>query len=210
MQKTDNVVNFYEGDLPDGLDLGHEIAIDTEAMGLNNFRDRLCLVQIAPGDGTGHLVRFKPNQYKNAKNLKKLLTNSSVLKIMHFARFDMAILQKYLGVKVKNVYCTKIASKIARTYTECHGLKALAREMLGINISKQEQSSYWGTESLTNDQKEYAINDVLYLHEIKRKLDHQLEREGRKKLAYDCFRFLNTRVDLDLSGWLESDIFSHE
>ena len=205
-----NNINFFDGDLPDGLDLGHEVAIDTEAMGLNNNRDRLCLVQIASGDGTGYIVRFQPHQYNKAKNLKKLLANSKILKIMHFARFDMAILQKYLGVKVRNVYCTKIASKIARTYTDAHGLKALVKEMLGINLNKQEQSSYWGVEKLSNEQLEYAIHDVLFLHELKRKLDEQLEREGRKKLVYECFKFLNTRVDLDLAGWLECDIFSHE
>ena len=209
MLKKDNI-NFFDGDLPDNLDLGHEVAIDTEAMGLNNNRDRLCLVQLTGGDGIVYIVRFQPHQYSKAKNLKKLLANPKVLKIMHFARFDMAILQKYLGVKVKNVYCTKIASKIARTYTDAHGLKALVKEMLGINLNKQEQSSYWGAEKLSGEQLEYAVHDVLFLHELKRKLDEQLEREGRKKLAYDCFKFLNTRVDLDLAGWLDSDIFSHE
>lgn len=209
MQKKD-IVNLYEGDLPDGLDLGNEVAVDTEAMGLNNFRDRLCLVQLTGGDGVGHMVRFEPHQYNKAKNLKKLLANPKILKIMHFARFDMAILQKYLGVKVKNVYCTKIASKIARTYTDAHGLKALSKELLGVNMNKQEQSSYWGAKCLSQEQLEYAIHDVLFLHELKRKLDEQLEREGRKKLAYDCFKFLNTRVDLDLAGWINSDIFSHE
>ena len=129
---------------------------------------------------------------------------------MHFARFDMAILQKYLGVRVKNVYCTKIASKIARTYTDAHGLKALTKELLGINMNKQEQTSYWGSEKLSDEQLEYAVHDVLYLHELKKKLDNQLERENRTKLAYDCFKFLNTRVDLDLAGWLNCDIFSHE
>lgn len=202
--------HFYEGDLPDNLNLGSEVAVDTEAMGLNNNRDRLCLVQVVGKDGMGHLIRFQPNQYKNAKNLKKLLTDSNILKIMHFARFDMAILQKYLGVRVKNVYCTKIASKIARTYTDAHGLKALAKELLGINLNKQEQTSYWGAEKISKEQMEYAVGDVLFLHEIKDKLEKQLEREGRTKLAHDCFKFLNTRVDLDLAGWLENDIFSHE
>ena len=201
---------FYEGDIPDNLVFDGEVAIDTEAMGLNNNRDRLCLVQLAGRDGVGHIVRFQPNQYKNAKNLKKLLTNTKILKIMHFARFDMAILQKYLGVKVKNVYCTKIASKIARTYTDAHGLKALVRELLNINLNKQEQSSYWGAETITPEQMEYAVHDVLFLHTIKDKLEKQLEREGRTKLAHECFKFLNTRVDLDLAGWLENDIFSHE
>ena len=205
-----NEIKFYEGDLPDGLDLGKEIAVDTEAMGLNNNRDRLCLVQISSGDGIGHIVRFQPHQYKQAKNLKRILADKSILKIMHFARFDMAILQKYLSIKVRNVYCTKIASKIARTYTDAHGLKALSKEFLGINMNKQEQSSYWGAENLTQEQLEYAVHDVLFLHTLRKKLDMQLEREGRKKIAYDCFKFLNTRVDLDLLGWLESDIFSHD
>lgn len=199
---------FYENDLPDGLDLGNEIAIDTEAMGLNNFRDRLCLVQISSGDGTSHLIRFQPNKY-NAPNLKKLLKNNKILKIMHFARFDMAILQKYLGVKLKNVYCTKIASKIARTYTDTHGLKVLVKEILNINLNKQEQTSYWGAKTISCEQLEYAAHDVLYLHKIKNALDEQLEREGRKQLAYDAFKCLNSRVDLDLAGWLEVDIFSH-
>lgn len=202
--------NFYEGDLPDNLDLGSEIAVDTEAMGLNNNRDRLCLVQIAGIDGTGHIVRFQPHQYKDAKNLKKLLTNPKILKIMHFARFDMAILQKYLGIKVKNVYCTKIASKIARTYSDAHGLKALTKELLGVNLNKQEQTSYWGAQNISEEQMEYAVGDVLFLHKLKDKLEQQLEREGRTKLAHDCFKFLNTRVDLDLAGWLEYDIFSHD
>lgn len=206
---TKEKINLYEGDLPDDLVLGNEVAIDTEAMGLNNFRDRLCLVQLTDGNGIGHMVRFQPHQYNKAKNLKKLLANPKVLKIMHFARFDMAILQKYLNVRVKNVYCTKIASKIARTYTDAHGLKALVKEVLGINLNKQEQTSYWGAEKLTQEQLEYAIHDVLFLHELKAKLDEQLEREGRKKLAYNCFKFLNTRVDLDLSGWLDCDIFCH-
>lgn len=212
MAKTEEKAKFYfyEGDLPDNLDLGDEVAIDTEAMGLNNQRDRLCLVQLAGRDGVGHMVRFQPNQYKQAKNLKKLLTNPKILKIMHFARFDMAILQKYLGVKVKNVYCTKIASKIARTYTDAHGLKALVKELFNINLNKQEQSSYWGAETFSQEQLEYAVHDVLFLHAIKDKLEKQLRREGREKLAHDCFKFLNTRVDLDLAGWLECDIFSHE
>lgn len=201
---------FYENDLPDDLDLGNIVAIDTEAMGLNNFRDRLCLIQLSSGDGTGCVVKFERGKYNKAKNLRKLLTDPKILKIMHFARFDMAILQKYLGVRVKNVYCTKIASKIARTYTDAHGLKALTRELLGINMNKQEQTSYWGAETMTPEQLDYAIHDVLFLHKLKEKLDNQLEREGRKKLAYDCFKFLNTRVDLDLAGWLDVDIFSHE
>ena len=199
---------FYENDLPEGLDLGNEVAIDTEAMGLNNFRDRLCLIQISSGDGTSYIVRFQPKKY-NAPNLKKVLRDNKILKIMHFARFDMAILQKNLGVKLKNVYCTKIASKIARTYTDAHGLKALVKEVIGINLNKQEQTSYWGAEKISCEQLEYAAHDVLYLHQLKKALDEQLEREGRKQLAYDTFKCLNARVDLDLAGWLEVDIFSH-
>jgi ribonuclease D len=201
---------LYESDLPDDLKFGNEVAIDTEAMGLNNNRDRLCLVQLSSGDGIGHVVRFQPKNYNKAKNLKKLLADQKVMKIMHFARFDMAILQKYLNIRVKNVYCTKIASKIARTYSDAHGLKALAKEILGISLNKTEQSSYWGTETFSHEQLEYAIGDVLYLHKIKNKLEEQLKREGRDRLARECFKFLNTRVDLDLNGWNEKDIFSHE
>jgi ribonuclease D len=201
---------LYEGDLPAELVLGKEVAIDTEAMGLNNLRDRLCLVQLTGGDGVSHVVNFQPNGYRQAKNLKRLLADPKVGKIMHFARFDMAILQKYLNVRVKNVYCTKIASKLARTYADSHGLKALVKEFFNINLDKREQLSYWGAEKFTDDQLDYAVNDVLYLHKIKEKLEEQLEREGRAKLAHDCMKFLNTRVDLDLAGWREGDIFSHE
>ena len=203
-------IEFCEGDLPDKTNLGHEVAIDTEALGLNNNRDRLCLIQLTDGNGIIYVIRFQPNQYKNSPNIKKILKDPKILKIMHFARFDMAILQKYLNVKVKNVYCTKIASKIARTYTDAHGLKAIVKELFDINLDKKEQSSYWGAETLSKEQIEYSIHDVLYLHKIKEKLDIQLERENRKQLAYDCFKFLNTRVDLDLLGWLNCDIFSHE
>ena len=213
--KEDYIIKFCESDLPDGVKLGNQIAIDTEAMGLNNNRDRLCLVQLTDGElidnrKVCYIIRFLPNTYDQAKNLKKILIDQNIQKIMHFARFDMAILQKYLNVKVQNVYCTKIASKIARTYTDAHGLKVLIKEIFNINIDKKEQSSYWGAKDLSKEQLEYAVHDVLFLHKIKDKLDEQLEREGRKKLAYDCFKFLNTRVDLDLSGWLDCDIFSHE
>jgi len=199
---------IYKNDLPNGLDLGKEIAIDTEALGLNNHRDRLCLIQISAGNGDAHMVQFKKGDYE-APNLRKLLENERVLKIMHFARFDMAILQQYLGIKIKNVYCTKIASKIARTYTNSHGLKALIKEFLGFDVSKKEQSSYWGAKEISKSQLKYAASDVLYLHQIKEGLEEILEREGRKKVFHECLKFLNTRVDLDLMGWIEQDIFAH-
>lgn len=198
---------FYKNDLPNDLDLGNEIAIDTEALGLNNFRDRLCMIQICKGDNTAYIVQFDKDNY-NSPNLIKLLQNENILKIMHYARFDMAILQKTFGFQIKNVYCTKIASKIARTYTDAHGLKALVKELIDIEISKREGTSYWGG-NINEEQLKYAANDVLFLHRIKTKLNDMLEKEGRRELAYDCFKFLNTRVDLDLNGWLELDIFSH-
>ena len=200
---------YYENDLPDDLDLGKEIAIDTEALGLNNFRDRLCLIQFSSGDGVAHLVHFKSNSDYNSPNIKKILTNNNILKIFHFARFDLAILQKTFNIEINNIYCTKIASKIARTYTDSHGLKVLIKEFFNIDISKREQSSYWGGD-MTDEQLKYASNDVLFLHKIKDKLNMILENENRKHLAEECFNFLPTRVKLDLSGWLEMDIFSHQ
>lgn len=199
---------YYEDDLPNDLDLGTEIAIDTETLGLNNFRDRLCLIQFSSGDGVAHLVHFKSNSDYNSPNIRKILTNDNILKIFHFARFDLAILQKTFNIEINNVYCTKIASKIARTYTDAHGLKVLIKEFFNIDISKREQSSYWGGD-ITDEQLKYASNDVLFLHKIKDRLNIILENENRKKLAEDCFKFLPTRVKLDLSGWLEMDIFSH-
>lgn len=199
---------YYEDDLPNDLDLGTEIAIDTETLGLNNFRDRLCLIQFSSGDGVAHLVHFKSNSDYNSPNIRKILTNDNILKIFHFARFDLAILQKTFNIEINNVYCTKIASKIARTYTDTHGLKVLIKEFFNIDISKREQSSYWGGD-ITDEQLKYASNDVLFLHKIKDRLNIILENENRKKLAEDCFKFLPTRVKLDLSGWLEMDIFSH-
>lgn len=199
---------LYENDLPDGLGLGNEVAIDTETLGLNNFRDRLCMVQLSSGDGKAHMVHFSSNDYTHSQNLVNLLKNENVLKIMHYARFDMAILQKTFGFPIKNVYCTKIASKIARTYTDTHGLKVLIKEFFGIDISKREQSSYWGG-NLSEEQVKYAANDVLFLHEIKKHLDNILKREKREELAKKCFEFLNTRVNLDLQGWLDVDIFEH-
>jgi ribonuclease D len=177
-------------------------------MGLNNRRDRLCVVQISNGDGNAHLVQFERGNY-DAPNLKKLLANPETVKIMHFARFDAAILQAYLGVMPQPVYCTKIASKIARTYTDRHGYKELCRELLSVDISKQQQSSDWGAPDLSEDQKKYAASDVLHLHAIRDKLDAMLVREGRKQLAQASFNFLPARVMLDLHGWQDQDIFSH-
>lgn len=200
---------YYENDLPDNLDLGKEVAIDTEALGLNNFRDRLCLIQFCSGDGIAHLVHFKSNNNYNSSNIKKLLTNDSVLKIFHFARFDLSILQKTFNIEIKNIYCTKIASKIARTYTDAHGLKTLIKEFFNTDISKREQSSYWGGD-MSDEQLKYASNDVLFLHKIKERLDIMLKNENRKELADQCFSFLPTRVKLDLAGWIDMDIFSHQ
>lgn len=197
----------YKNDLPDGLLLKGDIAIDTEAMGLNNHRDRLCVVQICSGDDTIHLVRFDPNNYA-APNLKKLLSDSNRVKILHYARFDVAIIYKYLELMMTNIYCTKIASKIARTYAEGHGLKDLCRELLGVQLSKQQQSSYWGSSALSKEQQEYAAMDVLYLHRLREKLNHMLERENRLALVQQCFDFIPHRAILDIEGWGEIDIFA--
>ncbi|MEE3625956.1 ribonuclease D [Nitrospirillum sp. BR 11752] len=201
-------IDLYDGDLPDGLDLGPVVAIDTETMGLNPHRDRLCLIQLSSGDGRSHLVQLRQGQY-DAPNLKRLLTNPDQLKLFHFARFDIAVLNQYLGVLTAPVYCTKIASKLVRTYTDRHGLKDLCRDLLGVELSKQQQSSDWGAEELTAEQLKYAASDVLYLHEIKAKFDAVLAREGRTELAEACFRFLPHRALLDLAGWDEPDIFAH-
>ncbi len=201
--------HFYKGDIPENIKFTHSIAIDTEAMGLNNTRDRLCLIQLSSGDNSSHLIQLGGKLGYMAPNLKKILKDSSVLKIFHFARFDLAIIKKYLGVLPKNIYCTKIASKIARTYTDRHGLRELCRELLNIEISKQQQSSYWGGEILSKNQIKYAANDVLYLHRIKEELDLILERENRYHLILPIFKFLSTRVKLDLLGWNDIDIFSH-
>ena len=202
------IVKLYKGDLPSDVDLGSVVAIDTETLGLNPMRDKLCLVQMCSGDETAHLVQVDRSSY-DAPNLKAMLANPDVLKLFHYARFDMAVLKHYLGVDVAPVYCTKIASKLTRTYTDRHGLKDLVREMLGLEMSKQQQSSDWGTPVLSNEQKNYAASDVLYLHELKARLDQMLRREGRLELAQNCFEFLPTRIDLDLAGWGETDIFSH-
>ncbi len=202
------MTNFlYQNDLPDNLNLGDSIAIDTETTGLNLKRDRLCVIQISSGDGDAHLVRFDKDNY-NAPNLKKLLSDPKILKIFHFARFDLAVLKSHLGVEIQNIYCTKIASKLIRTYTEAHGLKAICKELIGVELSKDQQSSDWGSENISEDQIKYAASDVLYLHRLKEKLDEMLKREGRLEIANQCFKFLQTRSTLDLSGF-EGDIFSH-
>jgi ribonuclease D len=200
---------LHINDLPPGLTFGDSVAIDSEAMGLQPHRDRLCVVQMSRGDGDCHMVHFPPPGDYSAPNLKAILGDPNMLKMFHFARFDVAILEHYLGVTCKPIYCTKIASKLARTYTDRHGLKDLCRELLGIDMSKQQQSSDWGAAELTPEQQAYAASDVLYLHEIKTILDAMLGREGRTELAQACFDFLPHRAWLDLIGWDEVDIFHH-
>ena len=202
-------IRLHQGDLPNAALLAPIVAIDTETLGLNPHRDRLCLVQLSWGNGDADLVQIMKGQTQ-APNLQKLLGDKSVLKLFHFARFDMAILAKTFGVMPAPVYCTKIASKLSRTYTDRHGLKDLVRELLGVEISKQQQSSDWGAGLLSDAQQNYAASDVLYLHKLKERLDVMLAREGRTALAGSCFSFLSTRVDLDLAGWPDTDIFSHE
>jgi ribonuclease D len=203
------LANFlYDGDLPDGLDLGPVVAIDSETMGLRLGRDPLCVVQLSGGDGNAHVVQLRRPHY-DAPNLKRLLTDPDTLKLFHFGRFDIAMFALHLGVTTAPVYCTKIASKIARTYTDRHGLKDLVRELLGIEISKAQQSSDWGQAQLSPDQVAYAASDVLYLHQIKAKLDAMLVREGRASLAQACFDFLPARAQLDLAGWEDIDVFAH-
>ncbi len=199
---------YHENDLPDGVLTSGSVAIDTETLGLIPQRDRLCLVQLSAGDGHAHLVRFRPGQY-HAPNLGRLLTDPAQLKIFHFGRFDIAVLQQYLGVVTAPVYCTKIASRLVRTYTDRHGLKDLTKELLDKDLSKQQQSSDWGADVISDAQKDYAASDVLYLHGLKEKLDVRLAREGRTAVAQACFDFLPTRAALDLIGWPETDIFAH-
>ena len=201
-------VFLHEGDLPDGLDLGPEVAIDSETMGLRFRRDPLCVVQLSAGDGDAHVVRMRRPHY-DCPNLKRLLTDPAVLKLFHFGRFDIGMFQLHLGVETRPVYCTKIASKLARTYTDRHGLKDVVRELAGVDLSKAQQSSDWGAAALTPAQLEYAASDVLYLHAVKARLDEMLEREGRAELARKCFDFLPSRSALDLAGWDEMDIFAH-
>ena len=200
-------IKYYENDLPEKLDLGNIVAIDTETMGLNPARDKLCLIQLSSGNGICHLVKIIDSR-KKPKKLLQLLNNSKVQKIFHFARFDVAVLKNTYNINIKNIYCTKIASKLARTYTDKHGYKDLCRELLNVTISKIEQSSDWGGE-LSKNQKEYAASDVLHLHKLKKKLDTILERENRIKMAKACFEFISHRTDLDLNGWQDEDIFKH-
>jgi ribonuclease D len=200
--------HLHEGDLPDGLNLGPEVAVDSEAMGLRFGRDPLCVVQLSAGDGEAHVVRLNRPAY-DCPNLKSILSDPKVLKIFHFGRFDIAMFQHYLGVTTAPVYCTKVASRLARTYTDRHGLKDLARELGGIEMNKAQQSSDWGADQLTAEQVAYAASDVLHLHALKARLDEMLEREGRRELAQACFDFLPWRARLDLAGWEDVDIFAH-
>ena len=201
-------IKLYKGDLPPGLDFGTSVAVDTETLGLVPRRDKLCLVQLSSGDGNAHLVQVDRSSY-DAPNLKALFTNPDVTKIFHYARFDVAVIKHYLGVDTAPLYCTKIASKLTRTYTDRHGLKDLVKELLGIELNKQQQSSDWGAHMLSDSQKQYAAQDVVYLHELKARLDQMLSREGREAVARACFDFIPTRAELDLSGWTEEDVFAH-
>ena len=201
-------IKFYKNDLPKNINLGNSIAIDTETMGLNHNRDRLCLVQLSKGDGICHLLQILSSN-KKPLNLIKILKNKKIKKIFHFARFDVGILKHTFDIKIENIYCTKIASKLARTFTDKHGYQDLCKELLNKKISKTEQTTDWGSNSLSMAQKKYAATDVLYLHEIKNKLDEMLIRENRYDIAESCFNFIQTRTDLDLLGWSEYDIFKH-
>ena len=201
-------IKLHKNDLPNSLKLGNTVAIDTEAMGLNHQRDRLCLVQLSNGKGTCHLVQIS-NIKNKPKNLISLLKNKKILKIFHFARFDVGILKHTYGINIQNIYCTKIASKLTRTFTDQHGYKDLCEELLGVQIQKKEQTSDWGSNKLTQSQKKYAATDVLYLHKIMGKLDNMLARENRIKIAKACFNFIEHRTNLDLLGWDNLDIFKH-
>lgn len=200
--------HLYKNDLPDGLDLGPVVAIDCETMGLNPHRDRLCVVQMSGGDGDAHIVQVEPAR-TGAPNLAAMLENPDVLKLFHFGRFDIAALFHAYGALAAPVYCTKIASRLVRTYTDRHGLRNLCSELLGVDISKQQQMSDWGAAELSEAQLDYAASDVLYLHRLREVLDDRLAREGRSGIAQDCFEFLPTRARLDLAGWPETDIFAH-
>lgn len=202
-------IRLHQGDLPADVDFGSSVAIDTETLGLNPHRDRLCVVQLSAGDGSAEVVRIAKGQAR-APNLERLLADETVKKLFHFARFDIAVMAQAFGVMTANIYCTKIASKLVRTYTDRHGLRDLCREQLGIDLSKQQQSSDWGAETLTEAQVAYAASDVLHLHALKAKLDVLLMREGREQLAQSCFAFLPSRARLDLMGWPDTDIFAHE
>ncbi|WP_417817151.1 ribonuclease D [Tritonibacter scottomollicae] len=200
--------HLYQNDLPDTVDLGPVVAIDCETMGLNPHRDRLCVVQMSSGDGNAHLVQISKGQ-SEAPNLARILTDNEVLKLFHFGRFDIAALYQTFGALTAPVYCTKIASRMVRTYTDRHGLKNLTQDLLGLDISKQQQMSDWGAETLTQAQRDYAASDVLHLHRLREELDLRLEREDRRDLAQACFDFLPTRARLDLAGWPDTDIFAH-
>ena len=208
MSHSQAPITIHEGDLPDGLDLGPVVAIDTETMGLVPHRDRLCLVQLSGGDGAAHLLRIARDQ-DAAPNLAALLADPDRLKLFHYGRFDIAVLAHRFGVLARPVWCTKIASKLVRTYTDRHGLKYLCSELLGVDLSKQQQSSDWGAERLSEAQAAYAASDVLYLHRLRAALSERLAREGRTEIAEACFRFLPDRAALDLAGWPDIDIFSH-
>lgn len=201
-------VHYHKGDLPAGLDFGQAVAVDTETMGLSLTRDMLCVVQLSAGDGDAHVVQMDRKTY-DCPNLKALLADPGIEKILHFARFDVAMIERYLNVTLAPVFCTKIASKLARTYTDRHGLKDVTRELVGVEMNKQQQSSDWGAAELSPAQLEYAASDVLYLHRLRDRLSEMLEREGRMELARACFDFLPTRARLDLAGWPETDIFAH-
>jgi ribonuclease D len=203
------ITNYlHHGDLPSDIVFNGDLAVDTEAMGLNNKRDRLCVVQLSDGNGDAHLVKFAPGEY-NAPQLCTLLTDPQRVKIFHFARFDLAIMRHYLGIRIMPVYCTRTASRLARTYTDRHGYKDICRELLGVDISKYQQSSDWGATALTPEQIDYAASDVLHLHKLRAKLDTMLVREGRDELAQSCFDFLPYRAELDLAGWEDQDLFAH-
>lgn len=201
-------IRLHQGDLPDLSLYGESVAIDTETLGLNPHRDRLCVVQLSPGDGTADVVQIAKGQ-KSAPNIEKLLLDANITKLFHFGRFDIAVLYHAFGALCANVYCTKIASRLTRTYTDRHGLKDITRELLGVDLSKQQQSSDWAAETLSEAQQEYAASDVLYLHQLKNALDERLSREERAEMASACFQFLPMRALLDLAGWDEQDIFAH-
>jgi ribonuclease D len=199
----------HKGDLPDNFTCGDLVAVDTETLGLKHNRDRLCVVQVSNGNGDAHIVQMTPDDYDKAPRLKAILNDSNITKIYHYARFDVAVLRKYLGIGDQPLYCTKIASRFARTYTDRHSLKAVCDELLDVQLDKQQQSSNWAADELSEAQQRYAASDVLYLHALKEKLDEMLIRENRKDLAYGCFDFVNHRAVLDLAGWEDQDIFNH-
>ena len=207
-KKPASEIFYHQGDLPADVSFGNMVAVDTEAQGLNLQRDRLCVVQLSAGDGTAHLVHFPERNY-DAPNLKRVLADTGTVKLFHYARFDVAVLRRDLNIMCTPVFCTKIASKLVRTYTDRHGLKELCRELLGIEISKEQQSSDWAAPTLSQAQQEYAASDVLYLHALDDNLDAHLVRENRRELAAACYAFLPVRAELDLAGWPEEDIFHH-